>query len=223
MRDHAERERIERFLRALGRRIHFPIRLYLVGGSIIVDLGLRQATVDVDYVVEADDPRALEEFERIVPQLKNELRINVEPASPADFLPIPAHALAQSAYVRSYGNVHIYYYDLPSTIVSKAARGAERDIADIESLIQAGAVSWDEIESRWQEIRASPRGWLRHNPNDVEHRLHALRERIGSRTAAESVAGETASTALIRVREYRRRDGRVVPEHTRRPPRKNAR
>jgi hypothetical protein len=223
MRDHAERARIERFLRILGQRLHYPIRLYLVGGSIIVDLGLREATLDVDYVAEADDPRALEEFEHIVPQLKNELRINVEPASPADFLPVPANVLAQSAHVRSYGNVHVYYYDLPSTVISKAARGAERDLADIAALVTAGIVSWAEIESRWREIRASPRGWLRHNPDDVERRLHSLRERIEGRTAAESVAGEMTPTALVRVREYRRHDGRVVPEHSRQPPRKNPR
>lgn len=168
MRAYAERARIEHFLRALGRRLRHPIRLYLVGGTVIVDLGLREATLDVDYVVQADDIRALEEFESLIPELKNGLHINAVPASPADFLPVPADVLARSTYVRSYGNVHVYYYDLPSTIISKAARGAERDLADVESLIRAGAVTWDEVETRWQEIRTSRRGWLRYTPQEID-------------------------------------------------------
>lgn len=178
MRERAAAERIDRFLRALGRRLPFPIRLYLVGGAISVDLGLRQSTLDVDYVVQADDPRALDEFERLVPRLKNELRLNVEPASPADFIPVPANVLARSRFVRTYGNVSLYYYDLPSTIISKIARGAARDLADVEKLVNAGEVSWDEVESTWQEIRGSPRGWLRYNPEQIEKRLALMREKL---------------------------------------------
>lgn len=178
MRSYAERSRIERFLRTLGRRLHHPVRLYLVGGSIIVDMGLREATLDVDYVARADDSPAIEELERLIPILKNELQVNVVPASPADFLPVPSDTLTRSAYVRSYGNLHVYYYDLPTTAISKVARGTERDLADVELLVRAGAVSWTDIESRWQEMRAISRGWLRYNPDDIASRLDLLRQRL---------------------------------------------
>ncbi|MGH2461227.1 MAG: DUF6036 family nucleotidyltransferase [Chloroflexota bacterium] len=180
MREYAERSRIDHFLRTLGRRLSFPIRLYLVGGSIIVDLGLRAATLDLGYVVDADDTRALEDFERLIPVLKNELQINVEPASPADFIPVPANVLARSPYVRSYGKVSVYYYDLPSVVISKVARGAERDLADIESLVQTGAVTWQKVEDTWQEMRKSPRGWLRHDPAEIERKLQKVRQRLAA-------------------------------------------
>lgn len=226
MRDYAERARIERFLGVLGRRLRLPIRLYLVGGSVIVDMGLREATLDVDYVAQSDDPLALEEFERLLPQLKNELGINVEPASPADFIPVPRDVLDRSTYVRSYGNVHVYYYDLPSTIISKAARGAERDFNDIEAVIRAGALSWDDVENRWEEIRVSPRGWLRYSPDRIDQRLRVLRDRLFP-PASESESSEPPSTPTdtvsassdqptVHIPEYRRRDGRVVREHWRR-------
>ncbi len=178
MREYAERKRIDRFLRTLGRRLKFPIRLYLVGGSVVVDMGLRTATIDIDYVVDADEPHALEEFERLIPVLKNELQINAEPASPADFIPVPVNVLSRSPYVRTHGKVSVYYYDLPSTVISKAARGAERDLADIELLVQSGAVSWKDVEGTWEDMRKSPRGWLRHDPAEIERKLRMVRQRL---------------------------------------------
>jgi hypothetical protein len=179
VREPAERARIDHFLRTLGRRLRAPVRLYLVGGAIVVDLGLRNATLDVDYVAQADDPRALDEFEQLIPALKNELRLNVEPASPGDFLPVPPNVLARGRYVRTHGNLSVYYYDLPSTIISKIARGTERDLADVESLVRSGEVTWSAVESTWAEIRASPRGWLRHQPDTIDARIQTMRQRLG--------------------------------------------
>ena len=45
-----------------------------------IDLGLRQATLDIDYVARADDAAALSELERRLPRLKDELDVNVERA-----------------------------------------------------------------------------------------------------------------------------------------------
>jgi hypothetical protein len=105
----------------------------LVRGAIAVDLGLGSSTLDIDYVVQADDPAAIDEFEQLMPTLKNELRVNSELASPADFLTVPPNVLERARFVRTYGNVSLYYYDLPSTVISKIARGAERDLTDVES------------------------------------------------------------------------------------------
>ena len=43
-----------------------PVRFYLVGGSVLIDLGLRAATLDIDYVADADDPAALAEIEQAI-------------------------------------------------------------------------------------------------------------------------------------------------------------
>jgi hypothetical protein len=180
VRNYAERSRIDQFLRVLGRRLRLPVRLYLVGGSIVVDMGLREATLDVDYVAQSDSPEALAELEQTIPILKNELQVNVEPASPADFLPVPANVLARGKYVRTYGNVSVYYYDLSTTIISKVARGTERDLDDAAALIQSGAVSWEDVDQTWREIRSSPRGWLRHDPHIVEARLKVLHQRMAN-------------------------------------------
>ncbi|MFN8525819.1 MAG: hypothetical protein U0821_22185 [Chloroflexota bacterium] len=52
----------------------------------MIDMGLRETTLDVDYVASADDPVALADLEQALHALKHELDINIEPASPGDFL-----------------------------------------------------------------------------------------------------------------------------------------
>ena len=178
MRPRADQRRLRRFLDALGRRLRKPVRLYLVGGIVLIDLGLRGTTLDIDYVADADDPDALGDLEQAVRALKEELDVNVEPASPADFLPIPRSVLGRSRYVGRYGRVDVYYYHLPSVVIAKAARGFEQDLADVERLVRAGEVTWSDVEATWAEVRTSPTGWLRYEPADVEQRLNVLKQRL---------------------------------------------
>ena len=180
MRKRVDRTRLRQFLDALGRRTRRPVRFYLVGGGVLIDLGLRATTIDIDFVAEADDPRAIDELEEGIRHLKNELDVSVEPASPADFLPIPSTALGRSRFVGTFGSLSVYYYDLASLVVAKAARGLERDLDDAERLVRAGQVAWEEVEEMWHQVKASPRGWLRHEPEEVEQRLNVLRGRLGS-------------------------------------------
>jgi hypothetical protein len=94
VRQRTDRARLTRLLETLGRRLRHPVRFYLVGGSVMVNLGLRPPTLDVDFVADADDPAALSDLELAIRTLKNELDVNVKPASPADFLPVPSSTLA---------------------------------------------------------------------------------------------------------------------------------
>lgn len=85
MRQLADADRIRWFMRALGREASSEVRCYFTGGATAVLLGWRRSTIDVDLklVPEAD------EVLRAIPRLKEELRINVELASPLDFIPVP--------------------------------------------------------------------------------------------------------------------------------------
>jgi hypothetical protein len=180
VRQRADRARLRRFLTALGRRLRRPVRLYLVGGTVLIDLGLRAATLDIDYAAEADDPLALADLEQAIRALKEELDTNVEPASPSDFLPIPRSALDRSRFIGRFGPVSVYYYHLASQIIAKAARGLEQDLADAERLLRAGEVDWTEVADTWRAVRSSPTGWLRYEPDEVEQRLELLRQRLES-------------------------------------------
>ncbi len=74
-------------VRELGRVSGDPATVYLVGGATAVLQGWRSTTLDIDLLIE---PEA-EEILRAIPALKERLNLNIELASPLDFLPeLPA-------------------------------------------------------------------------------------------------------------------------------------
>lgn len=85
MRELADTTRIERFMRELGRLAGVEGRVYLTGGATAVLNGWRQSTVDIDIKLIPDHDQIL----RAIPRLKEELEVNVELASPSDFIPLP--------------------------------------------------------------------------------------------------------------------------------------
>ena len=70
----------------LGRAASSPTRVYLVGGSSAVLIGWRDATIDVDLAIRPHDDALL----RAIPESKLALDVNIELASPANFIPLPA-------------------------------------------------------------------------------------------------------------------------------------
>jgi hypothetical protein len=77
--------RLRLVLRALGRAAQSDGECYLTGGATAVLLGWRDSTIDVDLELVPQ----LDEVLRAIPALKNELEVNIELVSPADFVPAP--------------------------------------------------------------------------------------------------------------------------------------
>lgn len=147
----ATRPEIAAFLRELGRRFRGSGALYLVGGSILVYQGYRPRTADIDYRVEltsGDDGlfiQALRATQRAV-------NLNVEAASPADFIPLPRGWKDRSPFLIQEGGLVVYAFDPLSTALAKIERGQERDIDDVLALCRTGAVGVDEIMAGFEEI-----------------------------------------------------------------------
>jgi hypothetical protein len=83
MRPRADADNILAFAREPGDAATDPARLYLTGGATAVLEGWRATTVDIDIRLEPD----ADELLRQIPRLKESLGVNVELASPADFIP----------------------------------------------------------------------------------------------------------------------------------------
>ena len=82
MRSETNKDKLERFMVALGNRVKSSGRIYLTGGATAVLYEWRTMTIDIDLKAEPE-PRGL--FEALA-LLKDELDINVELASPDDFI-----------------------------------------------------------------------------------------------------------------------------------------
>ena len=115
MRALVDRERLDRFLVELGRRADEPARVFLVGGATAVLHGFRSATIDVDLVVEPADSPLLRSF----PELKERLAINLELASPLDFLPELPGWRERSRFVRQERHLAIFELDFYAQALAK--------------------------------------------------------------------------------------------------------
>lgn len=136
MRRLADAERIDRLLRALGREASEDTRLYLVGGATMVLNGLRGMTVDVDLRIEPERDELL----RAIARLKEELEVNVELASPIDFVPVPEGWEERGTYVRRDGHLTTYHFDLYAQALAKVERGHAQDRADVQALLDAALI-----------------------------------------------------------------------------------
>ncbi len=146
MRTPVDAGRLALFLVALGRAAHAPATIYLVGGSSAVLAGWRSTTRDIDLYLEDDA------LMRALPGLKEELEINVELASPLDFLPELPDWRERSRYVRTDGAVTVRDFDFYSQALSKLERGFDQDLADVRSMIDAGLIARPRLRELYDAI-----------------------------------------------------------------------
>jgi hypothetical protein len=132
MRELADAERIVRLLRSLGAEADEEGSAYLTGGATAVPLGWRLSTIDVDLLLAPERDGVL----RAIPRLKEELRINVKLASPADFIPVPAGWEDRSLFAAREGRLSLFHYDPYSQALAKLERAHSLDLADVQAMVE---------------------------------------------------------------------------------------
>lgn len=136
MRALADAERIRRFMRALGTEAAEDGAVYFTGGATAVLLGWRASTLDVDVLLLPEQESVM----RAVPRLKNELEVNVELASPRDFIPVPGGWEDRSIFVSREGRLSFYHFDPYAQALAKIERGHAQDLEDVQALVGRGLV-----------------------------------------------------------------------------------
>lgn len=142
--------KLERFMERLGREARGPGRIYLVGGATAVLYGWRPSTVDADLKLDPEPPGVFEAIRR----LKDELDINVELASPDDFIPAVPGWRERSPFVARHGQIDFHHYDLLTQALAKIERGHTQDLADVREMIARGLVSEDGLRRAFLDIEA---------------------------------------------------------------------
>lgn len=127
---------VRRLMLALGTRSKGPGRIYLTGGATAVLKGWRDATVDVDLKL---DPEPAGVFEAIA-ALKDELQLNVELASPDQFIPDPPGSGERAEFIGRFGPVDFFHYDYYAQALAKIERGHARDLTDVRAMLRLGLI-----------------------------------------------------------------------------------
>jgi hypothetical protein len=166
-------ERLRRFLDDLGEACRGPGVLYLTGGATALLAGWRDSTVDVDLKLDPEPDGVFAAIARI----KEELDVNVELASPADFLPELREWRSESRLVGRFGPVEVRHYDFRAQALSKLARGFERDLNDMRAMLGRGLVSRDGLRAALDEMMPRLERFPRVDPAAIVASLASLADR----------------------------------------------
>jgi hypothetical protein len=148
MRPPVDRVRLTALAEALGAAADQRTIVYLTGGATALLEGWRDSTVDVDMRFDPDNDTLM----RLLPRLKEQLQINIELASPPDFIPELPGWRERSPVVFETGNVQVRNFDPYSQALSKIERGFSQDLKDVNDMLRTGLVEADRLRELYGQI-----------------------------------------------------------------------
>jgi hypothetical protein len=150
MRQKVTASRLHDFITALGDAARTPVRIFLVGGATAVLLGWRDSTIDVDMKVVPDSDSIL----KSLPALKERLQMNIELASPDDFIPALPGWEERSTFIQQEGKIAFFHYDFYAQALAKIERGHDSDMGDVQEMIQRGLIEPKHLLELFSRIEA---------------------------------------------------------------------
>lgn len=160
---------LEAFMRRLGE-LPAAGSVYFTGGATALLFGWRASTIDADLMIEGEVERLLQEF----PRLKEELQMNVELASPAEFIPELPGWRDRSVFIARHGQIDFYHYDPYAQALAKLERGHAMDLADVREMISRGLVDRREALRLFGEIEPVLYRYPAIDPGSFRRRVEEL-------------------------------------------------
>lgn len=148
MRSNVDPRKIEQLMQALGREAQGSGCIYFTGGASALLVGWRSSTVDVDIRLDPEPPGIFQAIAKI----KQELDINIELASPQDFLPPLPGWRDRSVFIGKQGQISFYHYDFTAQALAKLSRGFDRDLNDVQSMCEQQLFSLQELRNGFEAI-----------------------------------------------------------------------
>jgi GNAT superfamily N-acetyltransferase len=149
MRRKLTRAKLDEFMRELAAAAHGPGKVYFTGGATALLLGFREQTIDIDLKL---DPEPAGVFAAIA-ALKDRLELNIELASPADFIPAPSDWRERSRLIAAFGGVEFFHFDFAMQALAKLERGHAQDLGDVTQFLRHGYVSPAELRELFARIQ----------------------------------------------------------------------
>jgi hypothetical protein len=150
MRSNVDPQKIEQLMKALGREARGSGCIYFTGGASALIIGWRSSTVDIDIRLDPEPPGIFQ----AIAKLKQELDINIELASPQDFLPQLPGWRDRSVFIGRQGEISFYHYDFTAQALSKLSRGYNRDINDVRAMYEQKLFTLEKLRDCFDAIES---------------------------------------------------------------------
>lgn len=174
MREVADVERIRRFMRGVRRCRRGGHAGVLHGRRHRVLFGWRASAIDVDIKFEPDtDP-----LFRAIPRIKETLQLNVELASPVDFIPVRPGWQDRSPFIAQEGLASFHHFDLYAQALAKVERSHQRDVEDVREMLSRRLI---DAPAAWQYFTSIEPQLFRYPAIDPGSFRRSVEETFGPR------------------------------------------
>ena len=89
---------------------------------------------------------------RALPSLKDQLAVNIELASPLDFLPELPGWEDRSPFVVQLGSLTVRHLDPYSQALAKLERGFDHDLLDVQAMLERGLIEPESLGRLYEAI-----------------------------------------------------------------------
>ncbi|MFH1840155.1 MAG: DUF6036 family nucleotidyltransferase [Nanoarchaeota archaeon] len=152
-------KRLYELLESIEKFIERKVKLYALGGTALTILKIKPSTIDIDVNIhsKAEYEYICKIFEQIGFEEKSTIRWITQEGLAFDLFhgsnilgtDLLNDALKKSKFIKSFGNIELYTLSLEDIIISKLARGDNRDFGDIKRIIKK--VNLKELIQRYKE------------------------------------------------------------------------
>ncbi len=134
-------------MRGAGAAADSAGRVYFTGGASALLMGWRDSTIDIDLKMVPEQDAIFR-----APELKERLEMNIELASPDQFIPAIDGWEERSPFIGVEGSLSFHHYDFHSQALSKIERGHARDLDDVNAMMDMGLVHPSRAMDYFREI-----------------------------------------------------------------------
>lgn len=152
-------KRLYELLESIEKFIERKVKLYALGGTALTILKIKPSTIDIDVNIhsKAEYEYICKVFEQIGFEEKSSIRWITQEGLAFDLFhgsnilgtDLLDDALKKSKFIKSFGNIELFTLSLEDIIISKLARGDNRDFEDIKRIIKK--VNLKELIKRYKE------------------------------------------------------------------------
>jgi hypothetical protein len=154
-------EELFEFLEALAKLMDQKVRMYALGGTALTILGLKKSTRDIDmnivskkeydYLSKIFEQAGFEKIGAYRWLTQAGLAFDLFCCSNIVGTQLLPDCTENAKHIRSFGTIEIYTHSLQDIIISKLARGDERDFADIKVIYQFEKIDNKLLARRYKE------------------------------------------------------------------------
>ena len=157
-------------METLGQYAEADTHVYFTGGATAVLVGWRVSTIDLDIRIVPERDELL----RMIPEIKDRLQINVEFASPLEFIPVPQRWEERSPFVKQVGRTFFHHFDPYAQALAKIERNHEQDRDDVEAMLRCGLIARNRLLSYFEQIESDLYRYPAIDPGSFRDRVCAV-------------------------------------------------